>query len=254
MSLSLYDQKLFEDTCKKIIAQERETNGIGTLKEKTMHAVLKNFYEPDKSYQEIKVDRFVADILRDNEIIEIQTRSFNAMRKKLSIFLEKYPVTIVYPIPHNKWLFWIDEKTGEISKKRKSPKTGTFFDAFIELYKISMFLSNPNLHICLVLVDVEEYRLLNGWNETRKKGSSRYDRIPVALHDELYIGGSTDYCMLLPDTLNENFTSKELAKAAKIPLRLAQTTLTVLKRAGAIKEVGKKERCILYQRCLTPSH
>ena len=171
------------------------------------------------------------------------------MRKKLSVFLEKYPVTIVYPIPHNKWLYWIDENTGEISKKRKSPKTGTFFDAFIELYKISMFLSNPNLHICLVLVDMEEYRLLNGWNETRKKGSSRYDRIPVALHDELYISGGSDYSLILPDNLAETFTSKDLSKCAKIPLRLAQTTLTVLKRTRAVEEAGKNGRCILYKKC-----
>lgn len=249
MPITTYDQQLFADACQKIIAKERETNGIGTLKEKTMHAVLKNFYEPDVSHQEIKVDRFVADILRDNEIIEIQTRSFNAMRKKLSVFLEKYPVTIVYPIPHNKWLYWIDENTGEISKKRKSPKTGTFFDAFIELYKISMFLSNPNLHICLVLVDMEEYRLLNGWNETRKKGSSRYDRIPVALHDELYISGGSDYSLILPDNLAETFTSKDLSKCAKIPPRLAQTTLTVLKRTRAVEEAGKNGRCILYKKC-----
>lgn len=248
MSITAYDQQLFADACQKIIAKERKTNGIGTLKEKTLHAVLKNFYEPDISHQEIKVNRFVADILRDNEIIEIQTRSFNAMRKKLSVFLNKYPVTIVYPIPHSKWLYWINEDTGEVSKKRKSPKTGTFFDAFKELYKISMFLSNPNLHICLVLIDIEEYRLLNGWNETKKKGSSRYDRIPVALHDELYIGSKSDYCLLLPDDLPENFTSKELAKCAKIPLRLAQTALTVLKRTGAIKEVGKDGRCILYHK------
>ena len=116
------------------------------------------------------------------------------------------------------------------------------------MYKISMFLSNPNLHICLVLVDMEEYRLLNGWNETRKKGSSRYDRIPVALHDELYIGGGKDYALLLPHNLPETFTSKDLAKCAKIPLRLAQTTLTVLKRTGAVEEIGKNGRCILYKR------
>lgn len=43
MSITTYDQKLFADACQKIVAKERETNGIGTLKEKTMHAVLKNF-------------------------------------------------------------------------------------------------------------------------------------------------------------------------------------------------------------------
>ena len=109
--------------------------------------------------------------------------------------------------------------------------------------------SNPNLHICLVLVDMEEYRLLNGWNETRKKGSSRYDRIPVALHDELYISGGSDYSLILPDNLAETFTSKDLSKCAKIPLRLAQTTLTVLKRTGAVEEAGKNGRCILYKKC-----
>ena len=51
MSITTYDQKLFADACQKIVAKERETNGIGTLKEKTMHAVLKNFYEPDISHQ-----------------------------------------------------------------------------------------------------------------------------------------------------------------------------------------------------------
>ena len=58
----------------------------------------------------------------DGEIIEIQTRQFNRMRGKLQAFLPLYPVTIVYPIPYEKWLIWIDEDSGELSKKRKSPK------------------------------------------------------------------------------------------------------------------------------------
>ncbi len=56
-----------------------------------------------------------------------------------------------------------------------------------------MYLDNPNLHLCLVLIDADEYRLLNGWSRDRKKGSSRFDRIPVELVDELYIGGPADY-------------------------------------------------------------
>ena len=42
---------------------------------------------------------YVADIYKDGEIIEIQTRQFNRMRGKLQAFLPLYPVTIVYPIP-----------------------------------------------------------------------------------------------------------------------------------------------------------
>lgn len=83
MSVSAYDEKLFDAACEDIIEKERAKNGIGTLQEKTMHAVLKRFYEPDHTHQEIRINGYVADIFRDNEIIEIQTGSFNAMRKKI---------------------------------------------------------------------------------------------------------------------------------------------------------------------------
>ena len=52
----------FEQAREKIIGSDRERIGIGTLSEKTLHAILKNFYEPDEDKQEIPVDRFVADI------------------------------------------------------------------------------------------------------------------------------------------------------------------------------------------------
>ena len=180
MSICDNDIILFHQACREIINRERASMGIGTLSEKTVHAVLKRFYEPDPEHQEIPVENFVADILRDGEIIEIQTRGFNKLRRKLDTFLKYYPVTIVYPIIHTKWLYWINEETGELSPKRKSPKIGTFYDAVPELYKIKMYLDNPNLHLCLVLIDADEYRLLNGWSRDRKKGSSRFDRIPVA--------------------------------------------------------------------------
>lgn len=86
MPVSEYNKELFLDACNKIVQNGNSQNGIGTLKEKTLHAVLKNFYEPDTTHQEIRVGRFVADIKKDNEIIEIQTRSFNNMRKNLHNF------------------------------------------------------------------------------------------------------------------------------------------------------------------------
>ena len=92
--------------------------GIGTLSEKTVHAVMKNYYAPDTDMHEIPIENFVADIFTGQEIIEIQTRAFYKMRRKLDAFLPLYPVTIVYPIPHIKWLSWIDEETGETSPKR----------------------------------------------------------------------------------------------------------------------------------------
>ena len=56
----------------RIIGKNRERNGIGTLSEKTVHAVLKNYYAPDETQHEIPVEGCVADIFNGKEIIEIQ--------------------------------------------------------------------------------------------------------------------------------------------------------------------------------------
>ena len=93
------DSERFDEMKNKIVCSERESGGIGTLKEKTVHAVLKDYYAADREMQEISLDGYVADIYTGTEIIEIQTANFNRMRNKLERFLPKYPVTIVYPIP-----------------------------------------------------------------------------------------------------------------------------------------------------------
>ncbi len=172
------DKKAFEEAKRKIIGIDRQRLGIGTLSEKTVHAILKNYYEPDEDRQEIPIENYVADIFAGGEIIEIQTRQFDKLRGKLSAFLPLYPVTIVYPIPREKWIIWIDEETGELSGKRKSPLKGSPYTVFPELYRIKAFLKDPHLRFRLVLLDMEEYKLLNGRGKNRKIRASRYDRIP----------------------------------------------------------------------------
>lgn len=236
----------FEAAKRKVIGIDRQRLGIGTYGEKTVHAIFKHYYEPDEDKHEIPIDRYVADIYTGNEIIEIQTRQFNRMRDKLSGFLPLYRVTIVYPIPRNKWLIWIDEESGELTTKRKSPKKGTPYLAFTELYKIKMFLKDKNLKIKLVLTDMEEYRLLNGWSRDRKKGSSRYDRIPLELVSEVVMECPQDYMQFIPPELEEPFTSTEFAKAAHISVKLAQTTLNLLFYMDVVERVGKKGNSFLY--------
>lgn len=237
----------FEAAKEKVIGVDRQRLGIGTLSEKTVHAILKNYYEPDEDKQEIPIENYVADIYADGEIIEIQTRQFNRIRNKLSVFLPLYPVTVVYPIPREKWVIWIDEESGELSKKRKSPAKGNPYLAFKELYKIKMFLKEPNLRFKLVFLDMEEYRLLNGWSGDRKKGSSRFDRIPTELVEEVDISCLEDYMQFVPYELPEEFTTKDFAKAAHIPLRLAQTVLHILHYVGTVERVGKQGNSYLYR-------
>lgn len=247
MNIETVHEAQFQEAYGKIVLRERERAGIGTLSEKTLHAVLKHYFEPDESKQEIKIGTYYADIYTSGGIIEIQTRQFNKLRAKLTYFLERYPVTIVYPIPYQKWVYWIDEETGEVSGGRRSPKKGSFYEVFVELYRIKSFLTHENFRLCLVLVDIEEYKYLNGWSKNRKRGAHRKDRIPVALQEICYIAKLADYQKLLPEELPEAFDSKEFAKEAKISLRLSQISLNILLEVGIVKRIGKRGRAYLYE-------
>ena len=231
----------------RIIGKNRERNGIGTLSEKTVHAVLKNYYAPDETQHEIPVEGCVADIFNGKEINEIQTRSFDRMRPKLERFLPLYPVTIVYPIPYCKHVFWIDEETGEISGGRKSPLKGSPYLAFKELYRIKAYLQDPNLTIRLTFLNMEEYKLLNGWSRDKKRGSSRYDRIPVSIEGEMEFTCTQDYVQLIPYDLPEPFTSAQLGKAVHIRKEQAGIVCNILHDLGVIERDGKKGNAYLYR-------
>lgn len=242
------DHELFSEACYKMIGSLQGQNGIGTLREKTVHSVLKYYYAPNPAYHEIKIGSYVADICIDGEIFEVQTRNFNTMRNKLDFFLQEHDVTIIYPVAHTKWLSWMDMETGEVSPKRKSPKTGTFYQIIPELYRIKMFIRHPNLHFIIALIDVEETRCLNGWSYNKKRGSSRMDGIPVNLYDEIRIDTPSDYGIFLPETLVTDFTSKDLAAAARISQRAAATLLNVLLETKIIERTGKNGNAYVYHR------
>lgn len=238
---------LFETARQKVLYQPSQTNGIGTLQEKNIHAILKNYYAPNPLAQEQRIEGFVADIFQNGKIIEIQSRNFNTMRKKLDTFLPLYDVTIVYPIAATKWVNWIDEETGEVTSRRKSPKKGNLYTIIPELYRIKTFLGHPNLHFILTFMDIEEYRLLNGWNHTKKRGSTRHDGIPTQLINEVQISTIQDFTCFLPDTLPNAFTSKDLQKTTKISVSHASTCLHILHHIGLIERIGKQGRAYLYR-------
>lgn len=215
--------------------------------EKTLHAVLKNYIDPDEDHQEIPVDNYIADIYHDGRITEIQTAKMGAMRAKLSCFLPQYPVRIVYPIPAHKWVVWIDPETGELQKRNKSPLRGSFFHAFTELYRIRPFLTDANLSFELLLIDMDEYRLLDGWSKDKKRGSHRYERIPLQLQDRMLLTCPQDYMQLVPEDLPEPFTSADFAKAVRFNKKGISTVLLILTELRVVERIGKKGHSYLYR-------
>lgn len=241
------DKNAFEQAKLKVLLKQNDPHGFGTLQEKTVHAVMKLYYEPDEDYHEVPIEGYIADIYTGERIIEIQNGNFNRLRPKLGAFLPLYPVTVVLPIPHYKWIIWMDEESGELSKKNKSPVTGSVYHAFPELYKIKQYLGHPNLSFAFPLLDMDEYRLLNGWSKNRKRGSSRYDRMPLALYDEIMFERKEDFVRLVPYELEEAFTVKEFAHVAGIHRDLASVTISLLMHMELLVRVGKRGREYLYE-------
>ncbi|MGN1133081.1 MAG: hypothetical protein ACI4RN_01350 [Oscillospiraceae bacterium] len=241
------DNLRFLECCEKVRNNLNKKDGIGTLGEKTLHAVLKNYFEPYEDNQEISLGGYVADIAGENGVIEIQTRNFAPLRRKLEAFLEYTNVTVVYPVAKIKYVAWLDNETGELMPKRRSPKKGTIYDAVKELYKIKYTLDNPNFNLCIVMLEVDEIRNLNGWSKDKKKGSSRYDRIPLNLLDEIYFHSPEDFRKFIPDGLPDIFTSADFAKCAKIKRNIAQITINLLCYLELVEKTGTQGRNNLYK-------
>ena len=242
------DPKRCLQVCQEMASFQREQNGIGTLGEKTLHAVLKKYYEPDVKKHEVLVGRYVADIFTGTEIVEIQTRQLGKLRKKLSVFLEKYPVTVVHPIIGKKWVYWVNPENGECSKGRVSPKHGNVFDAFYELYQIKPFLVGKGMTLRIPIVSVQEYKYLNGWSRDKKRGATWIDRIPVEMEKEIVLRTVEDYAKLIPDKLDREFTCKEFAQYAGISAERAQNVVPILYFVGSLCRVGKRGRAYIYVR------
>lgn len=240
------DTKRFDRAIETIVTRQHENHGIGTLGEKTVHAVVKLYMEPDEDYHETPIDNYVADIFREDRVFEIQTGSFQALRGKLADFLPQFEVTVVHPIPAEKTLCWVDPETGEIVEQRRSNKHGTPQMIFRELYRIRPFLKDPHLNFVILMIDMEETKLLNGYGRNRKNHATKYDRLPLRLVEELTLTCPEDYRMLIPLEL-DRFTSADFAKAVKIPKSEGTTAMQILYEMGVVERVDRTKKGYLYE-------
>ena len=241
------DQVRFEEICLRHRESSRARSGIGTLGEKTLHAVLKDYFEPNSEYHEVKVDGYFADIAREGEIFEIQTRDLYRLAPKISTFIVENRVTVVFPIALTKKIFWMDPDTGECLSERKSSKRGKEIDVLPELYGLRDFLFCDRFRVCLLLMDVNEYRIPDGQGKDRKKHATKLDRYPVALLDEIYLEKAEDYLRFLPKNLSSEFSSSDFRIAAKCDLYTAQRSLNILSKIGLIEMIGRKGRYKIYR-------
>ena len=141
----------------------------------------------------------------------------------------------------------MDAESGEVLERNRSPKKQTEGALLPELYWMIPYLNNRRFRVRAMLLEIEEFRLKNGWGKGGKRGSERYERIPTALVDIYEFNTPADYLHLLPKGLPERFTAKEFGSAAKLRGRKVYGALKVFVELGLISESGKIGRAAAYE-------
>lgn len=220
---------------------------IGTLRENPLHASLKRWYAQPDDAVEVLMDGFVIDLVRDDLLIEVQTRGFSSMKPKVVALLGLgRRVLIVFPIPVEKWIVKVDAEGGVLSRRR-SPRRGSPIDVFAELVSFPELMSHPNLEVEVLLINEEEYRHQTPGRSWRRHGWSILERRLIEVVDTLRLGHLEHLAALLPDGLPELFTTADLAAGLGQPRRVAQQMAYCLRKVGAIVAVGRRGQEVIYR-------
>jgi len=230
-----------------VLGEAVATVGVGGLSEKSVHKILKLTLEPDVQKHEVKFLGSIADIKNGDGIFEIQSKAPYLLHGKIEKFLPHVPFTLVMPIFKEKNIRWINTETGEISAPKRSPRREDIYTALNALCPLAQFIGKPGFQVKLMLLSVDEYRRLDGWDKAKKKGASKADRIPSALLDVVDLTAPEDYMRYFPSEIEGEFLARDFAKAIKRPSRFTYYVIKLFERLGYVEAVGKQGRAILYK-------
>ncbi len=242
------------DVISEAASLDGSNGGIGTLGEKQMHAAIKRFICPDSSYHEVKLDtketnggkeksrhrRFVADILKDGNVYEIQTGRLAPLREKIRWILENtdYNVTVIHPIAESRWVNVLD-KSNNIEKRYRSPLKGKVTDIAPELYAICEFAPSPRFSLVILTMEAEQYMKNTAKTARSRPRYKKYELIPVNLLNATVFYGLDSYKYFIPEPLCGEFTVKQFSDASHIHGMDAYSTVHSLCDMGLLEECGK---------------
>jgi len=206
-----------------------------------LHAALKDWVaEPGDRFEQ-PLKGFVIDVMRDDQLIEIQTGSFGAMGRKLDCLLEEHRIHLVHPIATETWLIRDGKPT------RKSPKRGSIYSLFEELMRVPTLLDHPNLTLEIFLTQQEKVRVPDPTARRGRGGWRTVDRRLKSVVDRQRFDTPMDLLRLVPDELVGVWTTADLATGAGIPRSLGQAMAYCLRANELIEDLGRKRDGVHYR-------
>lgn len=219
---------------------------IGVLNEGPLHAALKAAYSANGGEQEVSVQTFVADAVRNGIMYEIQTGSFSGLRRKMAALAEVGPVVLVHPIAHTTTIVKQAEDVEAKTVSRKSPKHGSLVHIVNELVYLPQMLNHPNFSVEAVLTEVREIRVFDPKKNRRRGGWRIKEKHLLDIVEGVRLQEMADLFNFLQVELPSPFDTRDLAAALDEPLDIAQKMAYCLRHAGVTEIVGKKGNALLY--------
>lgn len=214
---------------------------IGTLNERTLHRELKELVSESGDEFEVDLDGYVIDIVRGDQLIEIQTGSLGALGKKLDSLLESREITVVVPVAVRAWYHKPD---GSV---RKAPVKRTVYDLFGELVSVPTLIDHPNFSIEVVLIEEDTRRVHDPQLRRRRGGYRTVDRSIRSVVERRRLTSADDLMDLVPADLPDVFTTKDLAEGAEISRRLAQQMAYCFRALGVFIAEDRTKAGVKYR-------
>jgi len=220
-------------------------DGIGTLNEFSLHAEIIQHLAQKDDQLEAKLEGYFIDILRGNQIIEVQTTHLAKLRPKIRKLRTTHDFEIIYPIQAKKTIIK-KAAGGEIVSKRLSPKKGKVEHLFDEMVHAPSLIEHNKVSLTVLLIEAEEIWQDDGKGSWRRKFWSISERHLSRIIESVHFSNNEDFLRLLPKSLPSPFTNKQLAEQLRIRGRLAGKITYTLRKMGILQIIGKKGNAHLF--------
>jgi hypothetical protein len=218
--------------------------------ETSLHQQLKRCYASVESNTEVVVGKYRIDAVRGDELIEVQCASLAAIRRKCHDLLTRHSLRVVKPVIARTRIVHATKSGGPITSRRLSPKRGSVLDIFEELIYFIRIFPNANLTLEIPLVHVEQVRVpakrrRRRWQKDYRIDDVRLESIETTF--ELRKPVHLLNLLQLPENL-ETFNTLDIVRSTGRPRWVAQQIAYVLRKTGAIDQVGRNRHGVIYRR------
>ena len=242
------DAEYFADLCRADSERIHLRDGIGRISEKRLHRIVKSFVAEDPATHETPVGRYVADVLKDGRITEIQTAGFQSLTSKIGYYLEstEYNITLIHPLIAQKRIVRADKESGELFYAKASPKHQKPSDALPELLYVAEFIGNPRLEIKFFMISADEYRYSEKMRY-RKKGAYDNDISPRELLSTELIDESVIRDFVTPSLRDGTHSASDFGKVLVMSGRRLYRALACLVKLNILEKIPAGKRSYKYR-------